>query len=82
MDMIWSRQDITEFLERVASPGEQLKGLDDRILFDDALNFAKAQGDDGESLLGALLKMDRHMARNGHKRSNAEERLHGERGRL
>jgi hypothetical protein len=55
--MIWGKEDITDFIATVAPPGEQHKRYDDRILYDDAVEFACAQGDDGKPLLDALQKM-------------------------
>lgn len=50
----WGKEDVKDFMETVAPPGEVLEGFDDRILFDDAVELARDLGDDGLILLAAL----------------------------
>lgn len=55
--MIWTDQDVLEFLKRVAPPDEELQGFDDRLLYMDAIAFAESLGDDGSKLLEALVAL-------------------------
>ncbi|MDR1322504.1 MAG: hypothetical protein LBK56_13965 [Gracilibacteraceae bacterium] len=56
--MTWTEKDTAEFMSMVAPPGVELEGYDDRILYADAVEFAKkTQGDYGEQLLNALLQI-------------------------
>ena len=40
--MIWTPKDINEFIKTVILLSEERKGFDDRISYDEALEFAKA----------------------------------------
>jgi hypothetical protein len=51
-------QDIADFIGWVVPPGETYKGYDDRILFSDAVEFAREVPDDiGRRILYALQKL-------------------------
>jgi len=53
----WGKAGVKEFLKRVVPPGEALKTLDDRMLYNEALELADMLGEDGILLREELLKM-------------------------
>jgi hypothetical protein len=54
--MIWTSDDIVSFTGEVLPPGENPQGFDDRYTYEEAIEIATAQGDDGLPLLEALIK--------------------------
>ena len=57
--LAWGKEHVAKFIKQVAPPGEELRGFDDRILFDDAVKLAEVLGKDGMLLHDALMKLAR-----------------------
>jgi hypothetical protein len=53
---------IGKFIEQVAPPGEKLRGFDDRLAYDDAIEYAKIQNSQGWENAGVLLEKLQAMA--------------------
>ena len=52
--MIWTNEDITKFIDNVRPPGVEPKRYDDRISFEDAIEIATSEGEEGQKLYKAL----------------------------
>ena len=60
----WGKEHVAEFIKMVAPPGVSVGGLgvyDDRLSYLEALELAKALGDDGKLLLVALQEMKKQQ---------------------